>query len=304
MKALQTGIDARAAIRQAPILEALQKQKLASMKADAERSRLGLTKDKFIGTPSRTTHEGRDFLTGLVQGADGLSLKSIPIDGEFVSQLGETAEEQTNRAIRQSGGQRGAVLEKDLEVQPQITAAVDSAKLPGEARSQQQSSNIERINVLSSDAKARSANISKARSFLRPLKLGKAKTGAGRSAASFVPGVYTSQGEFDEKFNAFAEVAARQKLKASGETRPTDSDVEGMKRAMFGVGRDEEVNIQLLEEFIEELEMQDDELNELQSARRSGTLADFVVGAEPQAAQPVEQPVQSFNFDAQGNLIP
>ena len=60
-------------------------------------------------------------------------------------------------------------------------------------------------------------------------------------------------------FNAFSEVAARQQLKASGETRPTDADVQGMKQAMFGIGRDEKVNVQLLEDFIADQIKQNEE---------------------------------------------
>ena len=95
-------------------------------------------------------------------------------------------------------------------------------------------------------------------------------SGAGRKAATFIPGVFTSQGQFDEEFNAFSEVAARQQLKASGETRPTDADVQGMKQAMLGIGRDEDVNVPLLGHFIEAQIRQDEELDQLVMAGPDG----------------------------------
>lgn len=79
---------------------------------------------------------------------------------------------------------------------------------------------------------------------------GGAESGATRSALKWVPGVWSSQQQFDEEIDAFAERAARAQLKAMGETRATDADVEGMKRAMFGSGRDEVTNKQLLDKFI------------------------------------------------------
>lgn len=108
-------------------------------------------------------------------------------------------------------------------------------------------------NLLKKTSGARKRNISKAESFRDALQQGLRTSGVGRQVALFSPiGVWTDQGSFDEIFNSFAEIAARETLKASGETRPTDADVQGMKNAMFGVGRSEEANIQLLNEFIEE----------------------------------------------------
>lgn len=109
--------------------------------------------------------------------------------------------------------------------------------------------------VLRSTKTGRESSIVKATSFRDALSSGLRSSGVGRQAANFVPiGVWTDQGEFDELFNAFAETAAREKLKASGETRPTDADVQGMKSAIFGLGRSEGANIQLLDEFIADQE--------------------------------------------------
>lgn len=140
--------------------------------------------------------------------------------------------------------------------------------------------NAKRIGELSQNQRSRELSIIKAKGFLKSLKSGEASSGTTRTALSFIPGSFTKQSEFDQKFNAFAEVAARQKLKASGELRPTDQDVEGMKRAIFGVGRDEAVNIDLLSEFILEQEASNDELLALNKARRQGNIASFSGGQE------------------------
>ena len=165
-----------------------------------------------------------------------------------------------------------------------------------------QSGNIKRLGSLSNTASGRSSSIKKATKFKRALETGAAFSGAGRRGASFIPGVFTSQGQFDEEFNAFSEVAARQQLKAAGETRPTDADVQGMKQAMFGVGRDETVNVQLLDDFINDQNAQTSELDQLIEASNSGNLSNFTFTA-PQQGQVATPKTNTLNFDAQGNLI-
>lgn len=198
--------------------------------------------------------------------------------------------------LRKTAGNLGIKLRLD----PQIAAKTDEAKLPALQRRETIKANTQRIKFLSGDQRKRDSSVRKARQFLAPLKEGRAFSGAGRSASLFIPGVFTSQGVFDEKFNAFAEIAARQQLKASGETRPTDADVEGMKRAMFGVGRDEQTNVQLLQEFIEDQEALNDELEDLTQSRSSGTLDTFDIQKQRTQATPESQVIR---FDAQGNII-
>jgi hypothetical protein len=152
-----------------------------------------------------------------------------------------------------------------------------------------QRQNIQRLGALSGASSGRNSAVKKATKFKLALESGEAFSGAGRKAASFVPGVFTSQGQFDEEFNAFAEVAARQQLKASGETRPTDADVQGMKQAMFGVGRDESVNIQLLNDFIKDQQFQTKELDQLIDASKSGNLSNFTfTNSAGQQTKPLE----------------
>lgn len=112
--------------------------------------------------------------------------------------------------------------------------------------------NTVRLKALQESASSRRGSLDTAEKFLSMFENKKMNSGAVRKAAEFIPGVYTKQGQLDEEFNAFAETAARQALKASGEQRPTDADVKGMKAAMFGTGRDEETNKVLLKNYIEQ----------------------------------------------------
>jgi len=100
----------------------------------------------------------------------------------------------------------------------------------------------------------RIAGLKKARKFFDAISSGEMSSGGVRKMLSYIPFTFTEQGQMDEEFGSFAETAARQALKESGETKPTDADVTGMKRAMFGVGRDEQTNINLLQDFIDAAE--------------------------------------------------
>ena len=184
-----------------------------------------------------------------------------------------------------SGGKAGASSQAssdvDLNMQPQITEAVETTKsgikIPTELKIETQKANVSRIKELRGTRTKRSRDIKKATQFLRAFKNGGAESGAKRTGLGFIPGVFTDQGVFDEKFNSFSEVAARSALKASGELRPTDADVEGMKRAMFGVGRHKQTNIDLLGDFINGLRDQDEELDDLLTAQKNGNLSVFTV---------------------------
>lgn len=157
-----------------------------------------------------------------------------------------------------------------------------STKAPSETTLQKETikSNVKRLSELSQNQRQRNLAVEKAKKFLLAFKSGKKSSGAGRTALSYLPGVFTDQAQFDEELSAFAEVAARQKLKASGEIRPTDADVKGMKRAMFGIGRDEQTNINLLKQFISEMGGSDAELEALKAAKAGGQLASFAGGQE------------------------
>jgi len=173
-----------------------------------------------------------------------------------------------------------------------------NVQIPAEEQKLTQSLNIKRIKELTASEKPRQATIKKAKRFLKAFNSG-TESGATRTAWSLLPGVFTDQAGFDEQLNAFSEVAARQQLKAAGEIRPTDADVEGMKRAMFGVGRDESTNIQLLEDYISDQEDVDMELDELRDAKKSGILKTFT-GRKPQGGN-TQRTGGVIMTDANGN---
>ena len=125
--------------------------------------------------------------------------------------------------------------------------------------------NKERLK-LSEAAPARRSSLIEAKKWLKRFESGDMASGAARKALTVAaPGVFTEQGRWDQEFDAFAERAARAMLKAMGEIRPTDADVIGAKRALFGVGKDEQVNIELLNKFIREQDSMESRFQELVS---------------------------------------
>lgn len=201
---------------------------------------------------------------------------------EFADQERAAVQRETLSARKQADKQK--IETQRAAIQAKLVAAdlANDRKLANQAKIDTGKLNIKRIGELSQGAKGREEAIKKARQFRRSLSSGEATSGASRTFAGFIPGVFTDQAAFDEKFNAFAEVAARQQLKAAGEIRPTDADVEGMKRAMFGIGRTESVNIQLLDEFITDQQNLDEELQDLREAKSQNRLSVFT-GSSPAA---------------------
>ncbi len=268
--------------------------------------------ERLGGDPSQTLNVLQAFNSGDIQGALGMlnrteqvgidmgllkdtsarapiSVQSSKIldDGTIISVLkggqrqvtSPTGELLTGEAAKQSvATSRDQAHNRKIELKKldQTIKRVEQKEgLLNEQQRSIQKSNIRRLGELSNTSSGRNSAVKKATKFKLALENGEVHSGAGRKGLSFVPGVFTSQGQFDEEFNAFAEVAARQTLKASGETRPTDADVQGMKQAMFGIGRDEDVNIQLLNDFITDQHAQTDELDQLINASKGGSLSNF-----------------------------
>ena len=98
-----------------------------------------------------------------------------------------------------------------------------------------------------------------------------ADSGQTQALIDMLPGRFSAQSQFNEELDAFAEQAARQLLEAAGEVRPTNEDVEGAKRALFGVGKDEVTNINLLTKYIEEQEALESDFEDLNAMDLGGT---------------------------------
>jgi len=170
--------------------------------------------------------------------------------------------------------------------------AVDADKL-SPVQTEAQKANLKRLNELAEARANRMTGMETAQQFLNAFRSGEKGSGAGRKLASFLPfGTYSEQGQFDEALDSFAEFAARERLKATGEVRPTDDDVKGAKKALFGIGRDETVNINLLETFIRQQQAAENEYQALIDARTQGALEDYIpnidipTGGVPSFMQP------------------
>lgn len=165
--------------------------------------------------------------------------------------LGEAADAQDWKeksgddlmAFRKQRAVEQDALQRELAAGRQA-ATVEVAKLRAAGKAKKPSD-------LDVGTPTRHSNIDKAVRFLTAFESG-AESGTTRTALRAMPGVWTDQGKFDQELDSFAESAARAALKAQGEIRPTDADVKGMKEAMFGVGKDEQVNKNLLESYLAE----------------------------------------------------
>jgi hypothetical protein len=241
------------------------------------------------------------FLSGSQASAPSVQSSKILEDGTIIQVLKNGSRQVTSSAGDMLQGDQAREAIK-LSSQQSFNRKKELARLGQTIKKEQakeglltdqqteiQRQNIKRLGALSGTSTGRNAAVKKASKFKLALETGEAFSGAGRRAARFIPGVFTSQGEFDEEFNAFAEVAARQQLKAAGETRPTDADVKGMKEAMFGLGRDEDVNVQLLGDFIKDQLAQTQELDQLIEASTGGNLSSFTfTNATAQQGKPLE----------------
>ena len=127
--------------------------------------------------------------------------------------------------------------QKAKRLKAEFEEAKEEANLPKE------------IAALDATSTVRQNAIEKGSKFLQAFESG-AESGTTRSVASIIPGQWTDQGAFDEELDAFAEQAARAELQARGEIRPTDADVKGMKESLFGAGKGEQVNKNLLTDYL------------------------------------------------------
>lgn len=103
--------------------------------------------------------------------------------------------------------------------------------------------------TLAAEAPTRLTAIDKGVKLLKAFNSG-AKSGTTRGILNALPGQFTDQAAFDQELDSYAEQAARAALKAAGEIRPTDADVEGAKKSLFGVAKGEQVNKNLITEYL------------------------------------------------------
>ena len=121
------------------------------------------------------------------------------------------------------------------------------------------------------------SSIEEANFIKNEIEEGRLNTGPGsKLAGSFGSFFGTEESSLKERLDSLAEKAARAQLKANGETRPTDADVEGMKRAMFNLGNTEDTNLEKLTDFIKQQQATISEYNQMKELIDRGEgLEDF-----------------------------
>ena len=125
----------------------------------------------------------------------------------------------------------------------------------------------------------RKANIDEAKAIMKLISADELDTGPGSGLAGDVGSFFdTEESTSKQRLDSLAERAARAQLKANGETRPTDADVEGMKRSMFNLGNTEDANLKKLQDFIEQQEAGISEYDQMKGQLESGEgLEDFLL---------------------------
>jgi len=135
-----------------------------------------------------------------------------------------------------------------------------------------------RFDELQGQIPNRMANIEEAKALSKLIEEDKLDTGPGSKMAGEVGAFFdTEESTYKQRLDSLAEKAARSQLKANGEVRPTDADVEGMKKAMFNLGNTESANVKKLQDFIKQQEAGLNEYNQMKEVLESGQgLENFV----------------------------
>ena len=288
MSSIMQGIDARNAIRQAPLIEALQRAKIEKYQRDAD-----LGRNRFIGTPQRITRGGQDFLAGLVQLPTGeITLSETPVKGQFVSVLGETAAEEEARKIREA------------RQRAKIGVQAEGEKVGSKGRATRIQGAIE--NGL--DAVDSVSDVSRAIELLESVGTGKpqslllsAKQRLGIDAAD--------EGELKTLLGR----SVLGNLRASFGGNPTEGERAALAEVEASFGQQGEVNKRLLNRTLDKLERRirrglaaaKKDNDEFSVERLEGVIDQIeqIKGIKQQATTKGSSEPQVLRFDAQGNLI-
>jgi len=236
------------------------------------------------------------FIMGLTFDAQTKALEEVARRGAGAEEVGlgliktGIEREKLAKTATEAEKQRGRLELKQADLERAL--AVETAKQAGIEKPltfEQKESikvNIKRLSTLSDEKVNRQSDIRRASRFLKGFKgelideegkkVDRFRSGTTRRVIGVIPGVFSKQAQFEEELDSFAEKAARSFLKAIGEVRPTDADVVGVKKSLFGIGRDEKTNITLLTEFIAVQKGIENEFKDLRQAKKDGTLKDFI----------------------------
>ena len=195
-----------------------------------------------------------------------------------------TQADKDNRAFKESENQkereyRSAEKEKDRKAKQTIKKIEKENKVAPKTKLQEEREKdiANRFTTLEEQIPNRMANIEEAQFLIKELEADRLSTGPGSELAGNIGSFFdTEESTLKQKLDSLAEKAARAQLKANGEVRPTDADVEGMKRAMFNLGNTEKANVDKLKSFIKQQESGLDEYNQMKSKVDKGEgLEDF-----------------------------
>lgn len=230
LSAVQKGLGIAQSIRQQPLREALMRQQAEQMAVS--QSRLGA--NRFIGTPQRVERDGQNFLVGLTQSPTGqILLSETPVNGQFISGIGETAQDQLTREI------------KEAEAKSKIAAA-------GAAQKVTQVGASERIEGAINDALDATESISDiGRSFELLQAVGTGKPQQTLLAAKQFFGIETAdEGELKSLLGR----AVISNLRSSFGGNPTEGERAALAEIETSFSQQGEVNIRLLNRALSKLE--------------------------------------------------
>lgn len=181
---------------------------------------------------------------------DSIKMKMDQVNADRISPLQQAQLDLSRDKLTQDREMKEAALEAKKQAADK-KAEKTSAKKVTEFQKKRQKNTADRFSELESSIPNRNAQIEEAKTLINLIQGGDLSTGPGSKLAGSIGSFFgTEESSYKERLDSLAEKAARAQLKANGETRPTDADVEGMKRAMFNLGNTEETNIKKLQDFI------------------------------------------------------
>lgn len=259
LQAIAGGMELGKSIRRSPLEEALMRQRLETAQAQLQSQQSQLSRDRFIGTPQRVVRDGQNFLVGLTQDPYGqVSLSETPVSGQFVSGLGETADQQLAREIEEKTKLAEIELKKQQALTPieaeqvrqaeqaRLGAQIDAAA--NKRFSEQLGSEGAKIySDLQKSAQQASAFIPRLQS-LRDLA-SRVDTGTGaeiKLAAKKALGIDSAD---MEELNAKLGELAQDILNQQTGTK-TDFDFQNAVRQSAALGKTKEANIRLINALI------------------------------------------------------
>ena len=259
------------------------KEEAAAAQEDADKKALWANVIRTLGNLGQAdVQRGAGIKVGLTP-AEMKQAKDVkaPILKERDAMMKQLMDEY--KLLQQSEGKMTPYQQAQIDIAKQ-KAKAESLKPKPKTKLQEEKEKLtaKRYANLEEQMPERTANIKEARELIKLLKTDQLDTGPGSALAGDIGSFFdTEESTYKQRLDSLAEKAARAALKANGEVRPTDADVEGMKRAMFNLGNTESANIKKLEDFIKQQESGIEEYTQMKDKLKSGKgLEDFVLNRD------------------------